>query len=238
MSSELENKQKERILKLLSEKSVVKQDVFQNSVQVFNNLKSILIAKAEELSSDIGKVDKRININYKDLNPQSGQLKIAGDVLDFYLHSNVFEFDHSHPMYKTSYIHNNEYNSLCGIINIYNFLADSFKYKRFRDVGYLIGRIFINREKRFFMETRTQLGYKYYAFSAQEITNDQLSEIVNELIIFAVSFDLFTPPYDAVKEVSVMEIQEKTSSSALRTGKRLGYVGYDNSSGIEEDINL
>jgi hypothetical protein len=50
-----------------------------------------------------------------------------------------------------------------------------------------------------------------------------LHEIINDLIIYAITFDLFTPPIEQVKEVSVNEIQEKVSSINLRTGKRLGY---------------
>lgn len=65
-------------------------------------------------------------------------------------------------------------------------------------MGYLIARIFINREKKFFLETRTQIGYKYNSFSSEPVTKEQLTDIVNELVIYAVTFDLFTPPFDAV----------------------------------------
>ncbi|MBA3665792.1 MAG: hypothetical protein H0W61_16545 [Bacteroidetes bacterium] len=129
-------------------------------------------------------------------------------------------------------------NSFCGIINVYNFLADSYKYNRLTDLGYLIARIFVNREKKFFIETKTQMGYKYMNFSAEPINNEQLQEIVNELIIFVVKFDLFTPPYDSVKQVSVSEMQEKQSSTSLRTGKRLGYAGSAAINSSDEEINL
>lgn len=230
--------QKETIIKLLSEKSVMKQDVFSNTVAVFNELKELIRDRAEELSKEMVQVDKRVNINYKDVNPQSMQLKVAGDVLDFYMHTNVFEFDRSHPMFKSGYVKGNELNSYCGIINVYNFLADSFKYNRLNDLGYLIARIFVNRERKFFVETRTQLGYRYANFSAEAITKDNLNDIVNELVIFAVSFDLFTPPFDAVRQVSVMEIQEKANSNSLRTGKRLGYSGTSASSFADDEVNL
>ena len=165
-----------------------------------------------------------VNIFEKEISLQSFQMKIAGDLLDFEMHSNVFEFDRSHPMFKTGYIKSNELNSFCGIISIYNFLADSYKYNRLNDVGYLIGRIFINREKKFFFETRTQIGYKYNSFSTDQVSKEQLVDIINEMIIYCVTFDLFTPPYESVKQVSVAEMVEKSSSTALRTGKRLGYV--------------
>ena len=237
--SEQEIKQKETILKLLTIKSVMKQDVFSNTIAVFNDFKEIVKQKSEELSTELSNIDKRVTINYKDVTPQSMQIKIAGDVLDFYMHTNVFEFERSHPMFKSGYIKSNNLNSYCGIINVYNFLADSFKYNRLNDMGELIARIFINREKRFFIETKTQLGYKYANYSTQEITKEQIIDIVNELIIYSVTFDLFTPPFDAIKQVSVMEIQEKSNSNALRTGKRLGYSGSTGASNsFEEEVNL
>ena len=237
--SEQEIKQKETILKLLTIKSVMKQDVFSNTIAVFNDFKEIVKQKSEELSTELSNIDKRVTINYKDVTPQSMQLKVAGDVLDFYMHTNVFEFERSHPMFKSGYIKSNNLNSYCGIINVYNFLADSFKYNRLNDMGELIARIFINREKRFFIETKTQLGYKYANYSTQEITKEQIIDIVNELIIYSVTFDLFTPPFDAIKQVSVMEIQEKSNSNALRTGKRLGYSGSTGASNsFEEEVNL
>jgi hypothetical protein len=233
-------KQNEIILKLLSDKSVMKQDVYSNTIGVFNQLKDILKERAEQLSDSVLKIDKRVNIFFKDISLQSMQLKVAGDILDFQMHSNVFQFDGTHPMFKTGYIKNNPLNSYCGIISVYNFLADSYKYNRLNDLGYLIARIFINREKRFFVETKTQIGYKYHNLSTDAINNDHLTDIVNELIIYSITFDLFTPPYDSVRQVTVYEMQEKSSSSALRTGKRLGYTGSktENSSTFDDEIHL
>ncbi len=237
--SEQEEKQKETILKLLTEKSVMKQDVYSNTISVYNELKDILKQKAEDLSKEISKLDKRVNIYFKDQSLHSMQIKVAGDILDFEMHSNVFEFDRSHAMFKSGYIKNDPYNSYCGIISVYNFLADSYKYNRLNDMGYLVARIFVNREKKFFLETRTQMGYKYNSFSSEVISKDQLSDIVNELIIYAITFDLFTPPFDAVRQVTVMEMQEKSNSNALRTGKRLGYLSSGESqSNFDDEVNL
>jgi len=232
-------KQQEQILKLLTEKSVMKQDVYSNTIDVFNQLKDILKDRAEELYEKISKVDGRVNIFYKDVSLQAMQLKVAGDMLDFQMHSNVFEFERSHSMFKTSYVKNYEMNSFCGIISVYNFLADSYKYNRSNDLGYLVARIFINREKRFFVETRTQLGVKYHSFGNEAISKENLIDIVNELIIYSITFDLFTPPFESVRQVTVYELQEKSSSSALRTAKRLGFSGtVENSSKFDDEIHL
>ena len=80
------------------------------------------------------------------------------------MHSNVFEFDKNHGIWKISYVENNDMNSYCGIINIYNFLSDSFKYDRLDDLGYLIGRIFINKDNHYFVEGKRQLGFLYNDF--------------------------------------------------------------------------
>src|SRR5574340_1141800 len=57
-------------------------------------------------------------------------------------HTNVFEFDTRHLVWKTSYVKEKATRSFCRMINVYNFLPDSFKYNRANDLGYLVARIF------------------------------------------------------------------------------------------------
>lgn len=228
-------KQREEIVKLLKEKSAMKQDVFKNTIAAFDMLKSSVEETSAELISQIKDYDKRLIISATESNNYSIQLKVAGDTLEFFMHTNVFEFEKTHPIFRTGYVKQNEFNSYCGIINVYNFLSDSFKFNRLNDLGYLVCRIFINRENRFFIEAKGPLGAKYSSFSDEPINKEQMLQIINDLIIYAISFDLFTPPYETVREVSVNEMQEKVSSINLRTGKRLGY---GTSASYEEDNNM
>lgn len=232
MSEQLD-KQRKLIIELLKEKSVMKQDVYRNTIQAFSMMRDVCKDVSRDLKAEIESIDRRVTLNFIDVNQYAMQLKVAGDMLEFYMHTNVFEFDRSHPMFKTGYIKQNEYNSYCGIINIYNFLADSFQYNRYNDLGYLVARIFVNREMKFFLEAKGPLGLKYNTFSSEPLSKEALQEIINDLIIFVISFDLFTPPFDTVREVTVNEMQEKTSSVNLRTGKRLGYGASESS---EEDL--
>ena len=232
MSETLDN-QKAHILKLLKEKSVMKQDVFKNTIAAFELVKKCVQDIATELNVETQAIDKRIVVSTLETTSFSTQMKVAGDMLEFFMHTNVFEFEKTHAMYKTGYVKQNEYNSYCGIINVYNFLADSFKFNRLNDLGYLVCRIFVNREMRFFIEAKGPMGIRYSSFSNEPLTKEQLHEIINELIISAITFDLFTPPIEQIREVSVNEIQEKVSSINLRTGKRLGY-----GSSSDEDNNL
>ena len=227
------NIQKQKILTLLIEKSVMKQDVFKNTIASFDLLRKAINETADNLKSETEAIDKRIGINATEANNYVIQLKVASDMLEFFMHTNVFQFEKTHMMFKTGYVKQNEANSYCGIINVYNFLADSFKYNRSEDLGYLVCRIFINREMRFFIEAKGTMGAKYSSFSDAPISKEIFLEIINDLIIYVISFDLFTPPLDGVKQVSVGEMQEKVSSINLRIGKRLGY---GSSSGTDEEL--
>jgi hypothetical protein len=213
---------RELILSTLKEKSVLKQDVYRQTVSVFEMFKSVLKEVAADLSQKMAAVDKRVLIEFKDTGEFELEMRVAGDILIFYMHTNVFEFDRSHSIWKSSYVRDNEYNSYCGMINVYNFLTDSFKYNRVNDIGYLIARIFINRELHYFVEGKRQLGFLYNDFVHSVIDREKVTAIVESLILYCLAFDLFTPPFDAVKEVTVMELQEATSNMQV-TGKRLGF---------------
>ena len=114
-------------------------------------------------------------------------------------------------------------NSYCGLINIYNFLSDSFKFNRNADEGYLIGRIFINRERRYFVEGKQQTSMRAMNFGKAEIDREALIGILEPAIWFALNFDLLMPPYEDNKRVTVDQFNTKMDNSKFVTGKRLGY---------------
>src|ERR1051326_4061924 len=105
---------KELILKLLEEKSSLKQDIYQNMIRQFAEFKDIIRQTALELSMHMQKIDKRVVVEYRDRGEFELELLVAGDVLIFHMHTNVFEFDKSHPIWKTSYVKDEPKNSFCG----------------------------------------------------------------------------------------------------------------------------
>jgi hypothetical protein len=214
---------KDSILRLLKTKSSMKQDVYDRTLEVFKQFKSQIKDLAAEVGKEAGKADKRISVQYIDKGEFEVELKVAGDVLFFYMHTNVFEFDRSHRIRKSSYVKEDEYRSYCGQISIYNFLSDSFKYNRTNDVGYLIGRIFINREKHYFVEGRKQLGFLYNDFSKDLLEKEAIRGIVEAAVLYCLEFDLYTPPFEAVRELKVGEILETSMNMKVQTGKRLGF---------------
>ena len=109
------------------------------------------------------------------------------------------------------------------MINIYNFLADSFKYNRSDDVGYLIARFFLNKDMHYFVEGKKQLGFLYNDFDHAVLDRQAAKAVIESTILYCLNFDLFTPPYDEVHQLSVKDMIETTNSVGFSTGKRLGF---------------
>lgn len=213
-----------RILDTVIRKSTLKQQVFDHTFSVFNLLKETLLEMASELDDQLdGRLDRRVRIEYRDRGKFEAQLQVANDVLIFQMHTDVFDFDAGHPVRQTPYVAGNAENAYCGVVNIYNFLSDSFKFNRNADEGYLIGRLFINRERRFFVEGKGQNSVRAAAFGCAEIDRDALVTVLEEAIAFALDFDLLTVPYDISARVTVDQFNTKMDNSKFVTGKRLGY---------------
>ena len=211
------------IIETLNEKSILKQKVFDNTLESFFMLKDVLRTLSKEINTSLFGADSRIRLEYTDRSNFDAQLKVAGDILLFSMHSNIFQFDREHPAWKTPYIQKNKYNAYSGIINIYNFLADSFRYSRSEDLGYLIARIFINHEKQYFVEGKRQMGMLFTNYGNEEISKQSLELVISTAIQYCLEFDLLVPPYDAIKIATVGQVEAKIQHSRMITGKRLGF---------------
>ena len=217
------NEKNQTIVGTLKEKSVLKQRVYDRTFEAFCQVKDILKNFAKEANVSLGKIDSRVNLEFTDRSIFDAQLKVAGDILFFSMHSNIFQFDREHPAWKTAYIQKNKYNAYSGIINIYNFLYDSFRYSRLDDLGYLIARIFINHENQYFVEGKRQMGMLFTNYGNEEISRQSLQIIISTAIQYSLEFDLLVPPYDTVKIATVGQVEAKIQHSRVITGKRLGF---------------
>lgn len=222
MTQESEEK-KANIISTLKGKSLLKQKIYDNMLQVFETLKDILREFTRETNHSLSGADSRIKTEFTDRGIFDAQVKIAGDILLFSMHSNIFLFDREHPVWKTPYVQKNKLNAYCGVINIYNFLADSFKYSRFDDIGYLIARIFINHEKQFIVEGKRQMGFLLSQFGNLSLDREVLTSIILTSVQYALEFDLLVPPYDTVKIATVGQAEAKIQHSKIITGKRVGF---------------
>ncbi len=213
----------DKIFSTLKEKGSMKQDVYRKSGDAFKEMKSGVQKLVNGLRSSMQKVDKSVVLEFDDKGEFEFRVKLGGDLLIFLRHTNVFDFDKSHNMWRSSYIKEDPLRSYCGMINVYNFLADSFKYHRVNDLGYLIARVFINKDNHYFVEGKRQLGFLYNDFTNAVLQKGDMLKIAESAILYSLDFDLLTPPYQDMSQVSVHEIFEVAQASRLKTGKRLGF---------------
>ncbi len=217
--------EKNQLFKKLIDKASLKINVYRKTNQVFKEFKSIIRETVDEFNKyqHANSEETPVIVQYKDRGEFEIELKFGGDVLIFMMHTNVFEFSRFHQVMKTPYVKEDPARSFCGIINIYNFLSDSFKYHRMNDIGYLIGRVFINKDEHYFVEGKKEIGLLYSNFNTSVMNREAAKQIVESAIEYTINFDLLTPPYDQVKEVSLHEFQTTLDNMKLRTGKRLGF---------------
>ena len=200
-------------LEALVIKSTVKQQVYENTRLTFTILKKVLNQLEKDYIKAVkGKVPDMVLPQYHDRAPFEVEFKLGGDLLIFSMHSNVFEFDDKHPVWKTKYIEKDSLRSYCGVINIYNFLADSFKYNRVNDLGYLVARIFVNKDKHFFVEGKRQSDEVVKDFAIDTISPGLVRQIVETAIQYSIEFDLLLPVYDQVKVATVDQMRQKNES--------------------------
>ena len=210
-------KAKDLILKTLAEKLPVKQKAAANAEQAYNLFVAELEAIGKEMEAIAGN-----DVQFKSIGKFECELRFGEDVLIFYLHADVYDMDPDHALWKTSYLKDGN-NAYCGMISIFNFLQNSFQYNRQEDVGYMIGRVFINHENHFYAEGKRQLGFLYNDFVNAELDKNAARSIVESAILFSLDFDLLTPPFNTVHQVKVGELLAQNQIMGQQTGKRLGF---------------
>ncbi len=211
------------VLHLISTRSVLKRDVFELAKLRFAELKSTLELLTKVWEKEIKAIDPRLEVSFKDQGHYYCQLTIAGDVLLFALHTNVFKFDGQSMYWKSAYLQEDTDRAYCATIQVYNFLADSFRYQRQQDLGYLVARIFVNYENHFFVEGKKQLGYLFNDFVNSSLTEPCMKEVLLSIVLYTLQFDLYAPTYQSLSEITVQDVTEQKDMLAYKTGKRLGF---------------
>ena len=210
-----------QILQVLLDKSVLKQDISNDTEKVFALLKAHIKIELAELQKSV--TDKRVRLSFHEKGEAEIHVYVGSDVLVFTLHSNVFRLPDSNALWGTSYFKEDENHGYFGVIYIYNFLAQSFLQNRLNDSGYLIGRILINHERHFLVEGKGTLGRLFQDPQNMELNEQIIGLIVQLSFHYALTFDLLVPPFEVMEELSVAQIQQIGDELKLKTAKRLGF---------------
>lgn len=208
----------EELGKQIHEKTMLLNTVIDNTRKAFELMRQ----EAKEIMAYMSKEYPKEFV-FTDKNTNEFEIRFGSDILIFMMHTNVFEFSRYHEVMKLPYILQDKTRSFSGMINIYNFLTDSFDYDRNYDLGYLIGRVFVNKDNHYFIEGKREVGLLYSSFNTSIIDSDSVGSIIRSSMQYANNFDLLTPPFDEVKEISVGEIRSTAASKNKITAKRLGF---------------
>lgn len=212
------------ICDLLIRKGELKQQIYSSTLESMELFKQCAKEFEDYYEEHCAEEHPRVTVDYNGKNLHEFKLRFAGDVLIFLMHTNIFEFPRDHEVMKTPYIREDQTRSYCGVIHIFNFLSDSFRYNRINDSGYMIGRIFINKDKHFYVEGKRELAKVLNNFNNRELDKQSVEEILRSAIQYTINFDLLVPEYSNLVEISVNDIlQIEDQNMILKTGKRLGF---------------
>jgi hypothetical protein len=187
-------------------------------------LKEILHELASELDDELEEsLDERVRIEYRDRGKYEAHFTFGENLLIFSMHTDIFRFGGKDAVWNNDYVASEPGNAFCGIINVWNFLKDSFEHKRLGDEGYLVARIFVNREMRYFVEGKGQTAFSRAEFGHHIVDKEGLADVIEAAIDYSIHFDLLVPPYDSQKVVTAEQFNTKMENSKMQSGKLLGY---------------
>lgn len=211
----------EKIVLALKTKATVKQRIYRNTLQIFGHMKEIAAAIATGLTEVFNKVDENVVIEYKDINAFEFHLKFSGDLLIFTMHSNVLTMPAEHIVLKSPYIQENPIRAYFGEIMVYNFMADSLKYNRLQDPGFLMARMMLNVEGHFYIEGVRQLAFLYPDIAENVINPTILGDYMQSAILFAIEQDLMAPSF---AQIQVVTLGKKIANQMVHSGNKVGFV--------------
>jgi hypothetical protein len=214
------------IKNMLESKSTAKQATYRHICSAFAALSDEASKLIAELKRRAHPDDSEVTVEYNQVSEHEFDVKLAGDMLIFVMNTNIVTFEDGHPILKDEYVMSNDVNRYFGQIMIYNFMSDSLKFNRLNDPGYLLARLMINHDNRFFIEGDKDLQ-PFNNISAEPITHEILSQLVKIVLKMAIENDLVAPAFTQVKSITLN--QKKDHALELGGAQKIGFrMSYEN----------
>ncbi|WP_400190148.1 hypothetical protein [Hymenobacter sp. B81] len=204
----------------LRQKSSAKQAIFRNTEATFDCLRKVSQELVVELTRRLSPLDSSVLIEYRPINELEFHIKFSGDLLVFVMHSNIITFPDDFPLFNTKYVLDDFRRRFFGHIMAYNFMADSIKYQRMNDPGYLVGRLLVNIDHHYFIEGVKELEMPDHDMADDPVTHDAMRLFVESAMIAAVNNDLIAPPIHDIQKISV---KQKVENQQVSRGSKVGF---------------
>ncbi|WP_460502448.1 hypothetical protein, partial [Hymenobacter agri] len=209
-----------QIFEGLKQKSTAKQAIYRNTQAAFDCLRLVSQELVLELSHKLTPLDSSVVIEYRSINDMEFHIRFSGDLLVFVMHSNIVTFPDDYGPMASKYVEADFRRRFFGHIMAYNFMADSIKYQRLNDPGYLVGRLLVNIESHYFLEGVQQLELPDNDMSDNRISPDMMKLFVESAMIAAVNNDLIAPPLPEIQRISV---KQKLENQQVSRGSKVGF---------------
>ncbi|WP_240676132.1 hypothetical protein [Botryobacter ruber] len=209
------------IINGLQQKSATKQIIYRNTKETFERMKQISVEIVAELTDRITRQNADVVIEYRNVSEHEYHIKFSGDLLIFVMHSNIITFPDSYEIMRNKYVEKDFRRRFFGHIMAYNFMADTIKYNRLDDPGYLVGRMLVNIEKHFCIEGVKQMDLSYDQIAKNKVTDHILRIIVESAIIAAINNDLMGQD---VSEIERITLKQKLDNAQLTKPRKVGFM--------------
>lgn len=217
------NEEVVKIIHGLNEKAALKQRIYKSGKEVFETFKKAAYDVVNEVTPKILKENQEVEPKVTEIGEFEFHLKFSGDTIVFLLHTNVFTFPPEHKINQSKYISQDNSRGYFCMIQVYNFLSDSIKYNRVQDVGYQLARVFVNADSHFYVDGQRQLGFLYQNIEKNALNEEAIEKIIEQCMLYSLEFDLFVPPVDTFKSITVQQKNYFNGVESIPTGKRVGF---------------
>jgi hypothetical protein len=211
------------IINGLHQKSITKQTIYRNTKQAFDRMKEISQELVEEITERITSQGANVFVEYRNVNEHEFHIKFSGDLLVFIMHSNIVTFPDDYEIMRNDYVDEDFRRRFFGHIMAYNFMADTIKYNRLDDPGYLVGRMLINIDNHFCIEGVKQMDVpdeEVSDISSNTLNDKSLRNILESAMVAAVNNDLMGQD---VSDIERITLKQKLENTHLIKPRKLGF---------------
>lgn len=209
----------EHLKESLETRALLKQRIWHISQEAFKVLESESKILADKLTEEIK--TKEVVVEVINTSDHEFNMKFGSDVLVFALQTNIVTFEEGNHLLKTKQIKKNSDLAYFGQIMIYDFLADSIKYERTGDSGYLIARILININNHMYIEGVRELHYLFPGTNGTEANHKNISLLVKKALSVTIESDLIGKEFNQIQSITLGE--KLTRNKEVGHGSKIGF---------------